>query len=41
LLLQVPEPVREVLDASGFTDVVGRDAYVDTMTQLDTRLTRP
>jgi anti-anti-sigma factor len=39
LLLPVPEPVRAVLDASGFTGVVGPDAYVDTMTELDARLT--
>ncbi len=39
LLLQVPEPVREVLDASGFTALVGDDAYVATMTELQARLT--
>lgn len=38
-LLQTPEPVRHVLDASGFTDIVGPDAYVDTMTDLHARLT--
>jgi SulP family sulfate permease len=39
LLLAVPEPVREVLDASGFTAQLGADAYVASYTDLHTRLT--
>jgi anti-anti-sigma regulatory factor len=38
LVLQVPEPVRVVLDASGFTDLISPDSYVPPMTELHTRL---